>query len=356
MKSKIISAAVAATLALSTFNAFAEDAYSGSWYALPGISYLNTDSELKADDGAGLSLRAGKAIAEHWDVQIGASHARANNDIAGHGGNYKQTLLGVDALYMFSREKLRPFLLAGLGIANNDVDYSLNNQAVGGDKTSWMGNVGAGVQYLFSERFGVQADLRHVWSEAKTALNNTDTVGNTHLNLAAIFNFDAPKPVVEPVAVVPMPIPAPEIQSMPEKEVAAVAPCQPKFESISVAAEKLFGFDKAEIKAEGHQILDEAAEKISANADLNLILVTGHTDKIGTDQYNQKLSERRANAVKAYLVTKGVEEGRLKALGKGESEPVVACDGVKGKKLIECLQPNRRVVLSAEKQRESACK
>jgi OOP family OmpA-OmpF porin len=89
---------------------------------------------------------------------------------------------------------------------------------------------------------------------------------------------------------------------------------------------------------------------------LDLVLVTGHTDKIGSDQYNQKLSERRANAVKAYLVTKGVEDGRLKAVGKGESEPVAACDGVKGKKLIECLQPNRRVVLSAEKQRESACK
>lgn len=352
MKSKIIGATVAASLVLSTFNAFAEEAYSGSWYALPGVSYLNTNSELKADDGAGLSLRAGKAIAEHWDVQIGASHARANNDIAGHGGNYKQTLLGVDALYMFSRQKFRPFLLAGLGIANNDVDYSLNNQAVGGDKTSWMGNVGAGMQYLFSERFGVQADVRHVWSEAKTALNNTDTVGNTYLNLAAIINFDAPKPVVAPAPVAP----ATQIQPMPEKVVVAVAPCQPKFESISVAAEKLFGFDKAEIKAEGHQILDVAAEKISANADLNLILVTGHTDKIGTDQYNQKLSERRANAVKAYLVAKGVEESRLKAMGKGESEPVVACDGVKGKKLIECLQPNRRVVLSAEKQRESACK
>ena len=350
MKSKIIGAAVATTLALSTFNAFAEEAYTGSWYALPGISYLNTDSELKADDGAGLSLRAGKAIAEHWDVQIGASYAHANNDIAGHGGNYKQTLLGVDALYMFSRQKLRPFLLVGLGIANNDVDYSLNNQAIGGDKTSWMGNVGAGMQYLFSERFGVQADVRHVWSEAKTALNNTDTVGNTYLNLAAIINFDAPKPSAVDL------VPVPQVQPMPEKGVVAVAPCKPAFESISVAAEKLFDFDKAEIKAEGRQILDVASEKISANADLDLVLVTGHTDKIGSDQYNQKLSERRANAVKAYLVTKGVEEGRLKAVGKGESEPVVACDGVKGKKLIECLQPNRRVILSAEKQRESACK
>ena len=98
------------------------------------------------------------------------------------------------------------------------------------------------------------------------------------------------------------------------------------------------------------------AAKIKANADIELVMVTGHTDRLGSDAYNQKLSERRANQVKAYFVSQGVDAGRLQAVGKGESEPVVACEGVKGsKKLIECLQPNRRVVISAEKQRETGC-
>jgi OOP family OmpA-OmpF porin len=95
---------------------------------------------------------------------------------------------------------------------------------------------------------------------------------------------------------------------------------------------------------------------LKANPDIQLVMVTGHTDRLGSEEYNQKLSERRANQVRDYLISQGVEANRLQAVGKGESEPVVACDGVKGrKKLIECLQPNRRVVLTAEKQRETGC-
>ena len=75
------------------------------------------------------------------------------------------------------------------------------------------------------------------------------------------------------------------------------------------------------------------------------MLITGHTDRIGDDKYNQRLSERRAAAVKKYIASQGVEESRLHAVGKGEKEPVEACKGVRGKKLIQCLQPNRRVVV-----------
>ena len=86
------------------------------------------------------------------------------------------------------------------------------------------------------------------------------------------------------------------------------------------------------------------------------MLVTGHTDRIGSAEYNQKLSERRANQVKDYLVSQGVDASRLQAVGKGESEPVADCKGVKGKNLVSCLAPDRRVVISAEKQVESGCK
>ena len=270
---------------------------------------------------------------------------------------------------MFSRDKFRPFLLAGLGAARNNVDYS--NLAISDkSKTSWLANVGLGAQYLINDTFGLQADVRHQWtrSNAKAAgvFDADGTVGNTLLSLGGIFRFGAPapmpvavaEPVAEPapvVAAAPAPVAAPEPVVAPEP--APVVACKPTLETITIAAEKLFGFDKAQLQDDGKAALDDAATKIKANADIELVLVTGHTDRLGSDAYNQKLSERRANQVKAYLVAQGVDAGRLQAAGKGESEPVVACDGVKGGKALKaCLQPNRRVVLSAEKQRETGCK
>ena len=79
------------------------------------------------------------------------------------------------------------------------------------------------------------------------------------------------------------------------------------------------------------------------------ITIAGHADRLGSDAYNQKLSERRANAVKAYLVSRGVPASKIRAEGRGESEPVTGddCKGSRGKALISCLQPDRRVDVSA---------
>jgi OOP family OmpA-OmpF porin len=241
------------------------------------------------------------------------------------------------------------------------VDYSNLAAIQDKSKTSWLANVGIGAQYLINDSFGLQADLRHQWtrSAAKAAVFDADgTVGNTLLSLGGIFRFGAPAPM--PV-VAAEPAPAPMVALAPAPVVApeplpVVEACKPTLETITISAEKLFGFDKSKLQEDGKAELVTTAAKIKANPDVELVLVTGHTDRIGSDTYNQKLSERRANQVKAYLVSQGVDEARLKALGKGESEPVVACTGVKGKKAVECLAPNRRVVISAEKIRSSGCK
>lgn len=120
---------------------------------------------------------------------------------------------------------------------------------------------------------------------------------------------------------------------------------------VTIQAEALFDFDKSVLRAEGKKTLDdEVVVKMKAHPEVEVLLVSGHADRIGSDKYNQSLSERRANAVKSYLVDQGVEANRIEAVGKGEAEPVVDCNNVKGaehrrnKKLVECLQPNRRVV------------
>jgi OOP family OmpA-OmpF porin len=86
------------------------------------------------------------------------------------------------------------------------------------------------------------------------------------------------------------------------------------------------------------------------------VLVTGHTDRLGSFEYNQKLSERRAKEVADYIASRGVNADIIKATGRGKAVQVVACEGVQPRKaLIECLKPNRRVTVEATI-RETVCK
>lgn len=365
MRVKIIKTAVAATLALVSLASSAEDMYRGSWYVLPGVSMIDTDDDLEAEHGRGAFLKFGKEISQNWDLQGGIGYNNASEDtgIPGIGGHYKQTTLGLDALYMFSRDKFRPFLLAGLGVARNNVDYNSNDGLeVNAKKTSYMANVGIGAQYLFNDSFGLQADLRHQLSRARTTTDHgvvdkdTQTIGNNILSIGGIFRFGAPAPMPviaqEPERVAEAaPAPAPEPTPAPAPVVAE--PCKPTFETVTLSVEKLFAFNNPNMPAGAKPVLDDIAQKLKANPEFKLVMITGHTDRIGSTEYNQKLSEKRANDVKDYLVSQGVDASRLQVVGKGESEPVVACDGVKSRKaLIECLQPNRRVVISDQEQHE----
>lgn len=114
---------------------------------------------------------------------------------------------------------------------------------------------------------------------------------------------------------------------------------------VTLAADTLFDFNKAVLRPEGKVALDDFLDKMKGISP-EVIIAVGHADRFGTEAYNQNLSERRAAAVKTYLLGKGVEPDRVITEGKGEMQPVTKageCDGAKSAKVIACLQPDRRV-------------
>ena len=136
----------------------------------------------------------------------------------------------------------------------------------------------------------------------------------------------APAPAPAPVAVVPPRAPAPAP--------APVAP--PAATKVTYAADAFFDFDKSVLKPEGKAKLDDLVGKIK-DINLEVIIAVGHTDSVGSDSYNQKLSVARSESVKAYLVSKGIEKNRVYTEGKGEKQPVA------DNKTSEGRAKNRRV-------------
>jgi OmpA-OmpF porin, OOP family len=140
--------------------------------------------------------------------------------------------------------------------------------------------------------------------------------------------------------------PAPAAPARPATPAAPAAPAAPApaarpapasvRQAIVIQADALFDFDKSVVRPDGKKAIDDALAKLQG-VDLEMVIATGHTDSIGTDAYNQKLSERRAAAVKDYLASKGIPASKITTIGKGESQPVAT------NKTAEGRQKNRRV-------------
>jgi OOP family OmpA-OmpF porin len=152
---------------------------------------------------------------------------------------------------------------------------------------------------------------------------------------------EKPKAMVKPDPVYPTPeistpAPAPAAAPAPAPAPAPAAAPAAVSSKVTYAADAFFDFDKSVIKPEGKAKLDDLADKVKA-INLEVIIAVGHTDSVGSDSYNQKLSMRRSQAVKAYLVSKGIDKTRIYTEGKGENQPVA------DNKTKEGRAKNRRV-------------
>ena len=146
----------------------------------------------------------------------------------------------------------------------------------------------------------------------------------------------APAPAPAPAAAPRPAAPAPAAAAPAAAPRPAPAPQPPAATKVTYAADAFFDFDKSVLKPEGKAKLDDLTGKVK-DINLEVIIAVGHTDSVGSDAYNQKLSVRRSEAVKAYLVSKGIEKNRVYTEGKGEKQPVA------DNKTAEGRAKNRRV-------------
>jgi OOP family OmpA-OmpF porin len=140
-----------------------------------------------------------------------------------------------------------------------------------------------------------------------------------------------PQPVKAEVA--PAPVQAPEVVVIVREAITM---------PFTLSLDTLFDFDSATLKADADAALDALAQQIG-RADYQKVDIVGHADRIGAPLYNQRLSERRAQAVRAYLAAHGVDESKISFSGVGSSDPATGaqCNGLRGARLIACLQPDR---------------
>ncbi len=304
-----------------------------SWYIQPSVVGVKPDRDFGVDDRDwGGGLKFGKPISPLWDVQIGATHVRAESGA----NNYKQTLLGVDALLMLSRKNFRPYVLFGVGAERDKVDNPLRHRSA----TSPYLTAGLGFQLGLSEQWAMQADIRTVRGRLDTDDFGFRRSNNKYLMIG--FNYAFNKPAPPPPPPQPAPPPVVEQPAPPPEPPAPPPPPPPRFEKVTLSATELFGFDSATLTMPQPK-LDDIAAALQADPTITDVDVVGYADRLGAKKYNQRLSERRANAVRDYLVSKGVDGKRLKAYGKGSANPVVECHQKKRAELIKCLEPNRRV-------------
>lgn len=336
VKKITIAMMLAAGFVSADASAQTSDYYDSPWYITPSVMGVRPDRDFGIDKrGPGVGLRLGKPMSRWLDVQMGTTYARVNDDDIDT--TYRQTTLGFDGLIMFSRSRFRPFVLLGTGFA-----YDKLQGPAGFDdgETGPYASAGLGFQYSFSDRLALQVDARRLHTYWRDV--NPDPSKNTYLNVGLNFTLGHPAPA--PVARVE---PAPQVAAAP-------APA-PRFEKVTLSTQELFAFNSASLssgsaapsssESSGVPLakLDQIADVLRNHPEVANVAINGYADRLGSKKYNLELSQKRADAVKDYLVSKGIDANRIVASGKGEADPVTECDNKNRAELIDCLAPNRRV-------------
>ena len=219
---------------------------------------------------------------------------------------------------------LTPYIGAGIGIARYSADFRATGIRIDDEDTKLAYQGIVGLSYQLTDSLALSADYRYFATQEphlRTATGAAfETENVTHnVTVGLTLRFPAPKMM----APAPTPVAAPPPPPPPPAPAPAPAPVVPKTYLV------FFDFDKTDITPEASRIISQAADD-AKRGNVRLIVATGHADRAGSPAYNQRLSERRAVAVKTALVRNGVADGAIQTTGKGEGENLVpTADGVR---------------------------
>ncbi|WXL27867.1 OmpA family protein [Ectopseudomonas mendocina] len=253
------------------------------------------------------------------DVELRLAYDEVHNARSDDGKNIKGANTALDALYHFNNpgDVVRPYISAGFS------DQSVDQNGSNSRNRSTFANLGGGAKFYITENFYARAGV-----EAQYNIDQGDTEWAPSVGIGVNFGGGSkPAPVVAAVEPTPEPTPVEE-----------------PLELVRVELDVKFDFDKSSVKEESYGDIKNLADFMNQYPQTTTV-VEGHTDSVGSDAYNQKLSENRANAVREVLVNQyGVDGSRVSAAGYGESRPVADNATAEGRAV------NRRVEAEVEAQ------
>jgi OOP family OmpA-OmpF porin len=293
------------------------------------------DSRQHIDTAPVFGVRAGYNFTDHVGVEALFDYANSSTDIGSK--NVNMFRYGGEVLYHFFPEKqFVPYLAAGF----SGVDF---NSTVPQSESRGIFDYGIGAKYYLSDAFALRADLRHLITTASSPKHNVEYTIGAYIPFGGVAKAANPV-VVAPVAVTPPPPPpSAAVAAKPAPVAAPAAVAEPVKQPAPYVAtvQRLcnkpailninFDFDKSDIKPQYYSELKIDGDFLKEFPG-STGAISGHTDSTGLPDYNQKLSELRANSVKKYLVEKfGVDAARLSTKGYGETKPIDSNDTAAGR-------------------------
>lgn len=338
-----------ASIALGLFAAAGAVQAADGWYVAPAVGYYHNDKDRLTEEGSVFgALGVGRYFGNNAAIEFSVDRTtRTNLPKSANNGNFANLGVGLTYRQFFGDGAFKPYVLVGGG-ANRHQRFA--------SESGWdfMANAGAGLSYDFTDRVRGRAEGFYRYDFDNESVPGSKNFGDWVFALGVQIALGRPELPVEPAPLPPPPPPPEPHCSELDSDGDGVNDCDdlcpntppgtvvgPDGCPLPVAVDLRgveFDFDRATLRPESQQTLNEAAEVLRQYPDIR-VEVAGHTDSIGTVEYNQGLSERRAQSVYEYLVGQGIASHRLTSRGYGELSPIADNATREGR------QRNRRVEL-----------